>query len=33
MNFLTDSSNEAFREEVRAFLCEHLPLDMAWRGQ
>jgi len=33
MDFHTDPVNESFREEVRAFLREHLPPDMAWRGQ
>lgn len=33
MDFIPDSSNEAFRLEVRQFLKEHLPPDLAWRGQ
>jgi len=33
MNFKPDAANEAFRAEVRAFLNENLPADMAWRGQ
>jgi len=33
MNFEPNASSEAFRDEVRTFLREHLPGDMAWRGQ
>lgn len=33
MDFHADPANERFREEVRVFLREHLPPDMAWRGQ
>ena len=33
MHFTTDPANEAFRQEVKAFLAEHLPADLAWRGQ
>ena len=33
MDFVCDSSNEEFRCEVRSFLAEHLPRDLAWRGQ
>ena len=32
MNFERDPADEAFREEVRAFLREHLPPDMAQRS-
>jgi alkylation response protein AidB-like acyl-CoA dehydrogenase len=31
VNFTFDPDDEAFREEVRGFLEEHLPADMAWR--
>ena len=33
MDFTPDPLCAAFRDEVRAFLREHLPPDMAWRGQ
>ena len=33
MDFCVDPSDIAFRDEVRAFVKEHLPLDMAFRGQ
>jgi alkylation response protein AidB-like acyl-CoA dehydrogenase len=33
MDFEPDPAIEAFRREVRQFLKEHLPADMAWRGQ
>ena len=33
MDFTPDTTNEAFREEVRQFLRNHLPYDLAWRGQ
>ena len=33
MEFQHDPSNDDFRREVRQFLAEHLPQDMAWRGQ
>jgi len=33
MDFTPDTTNEAFREEVRQFLRNHLPSDLAWRGQ
>ena len=33
MDFAPDPENERFRAEVRAFLREHLPPEMAWRGQ
>jgi alkylation response protein AidB-like acyl-CoA dehydrogenase len=33
MNFERDPADEAFRDEVRAFLRDHLPADMARRNQ
>ena len=33
MDFTPDPLCAAFRDEVRAFLREHLPPEMAWRGQ
>ena len=33
MDFVHDPRNEEFRLEVRKFLAEHLPREMAWRGQ
>ena len=33
MDFSPNPGIEAFRQEVRAFLKEHLPADLAWRGQ
>ena len=33
MDFTPDPASAAFREEVRVFLRQHLPADMAWRGQ
>lgn len=33
MEFRDAPANAGFREQVRAFLAEHLPKDMAWRGQ
>ena len=33
MDFVRDPRSEDFRLEVRQFLAEHLPRDMAWRGQ
>jgi acyl-CoA dehydrogenase len=33
MDFAPNPENERFREQVRAFLREHLPPEMAWRGQ
>ena len=33
MDFVRDPRSEQFRLEVRKFLAEHLPRDMAWRGQ
>ena len=33
MDFVPDSRNDEFRSDVRSFLAEHLPRDMAWRGQ
>src|SRR4051794_35452433 len=33
VDFVRDPRSEEFRTEVRNFLAEHLPADMAWRGQ
>jgi acyl-CoA dehydrogenase len=33
VDFMHDPRSEDFRMEVRQFLAEHLPRDMAWRGQ
>ena len=33
MDFMPDPASAAFRQEVRVFLRQHLPADMAWRGQ
>lgn len=33
MDFIPNPQSESFRQDVRAFLAEHLPADMAWRGQ
>ena len=33
MDFIPNPSSAAFRKEVREFLKEHLPADLAWRGQ
>ncbi|MDR2188146.1 MAG: acyl-CoA dehydrogenase family protein [Azonexus sp.] len=33
MDFIPSTDDEQFRQEVRSFLREHLPSDLAWRGQ
>ncbi|NMF88627.1 acyl-CoA dehydrogenase family protein [Aromatoleum petrolei] len=33
MDFIPSSNDEDFRREVRSFLREHLPAELAWRGQ
>jgi len=33
VDFIPDPGNDAFRQEVRGFIQQNLPTDLAWRGQ